>query len=96
VPPKDPTVAVLLALVLGFFGIFGIGHIYVGQLVRGIIFLVTGIALAFLVVVGSFFLVCGLPFLIIGFVVWIFQAIDAHRLANEYNDVLRRTGRPPW
>jgi len=93
---KDPTIAALLALIVGFFGLFGIGHIYVGRIMKGIMFLVIGFVLIALVFVGTLFIFCGIPFLLIGFVVWILQTLDAHKLAIQYNEVLQRTGRPPW
>lgn len=93
---KDPTIAILLALIAGFFGLFGIGHIYVGQTMKGIMLLVVGIVLAVLVFVGTIYIFCGIPFLIIGFVLWIYQALDAHKLAIQYNETLQQTGGPPW
>jgi hypothetical protein len=53
-PPAKPTlpleqkntgVAAVLASVFGFFGLMGIGHIYVGRIGRGIILLIAGIIL---------------------------------------------------
>lgn len=93
---KDTTITVLLALLPGLIGLFGIGHIYVGQTQKGLIWLVIGIVLAVLAFIGSFFFICGIPFLIIGFVLWIYQTLEADKLARQYNDVLQRTGQPPW
>ncbi len=93
---KDPTIATLLALIVGFFGLFGIGHIYIGRTSRGVMFLVIGIVLLALVFVGSLFIFCGVPFLVIGFFVWIYQALDADKLARQYNEILQTTGSPPW
>lgn len=108
-PPKSPGVAALLALLLGFFGLFGIGHIYVGKIVKGIVLLVIGIVAMPLFVLSSFF---GFSFLgdsgirawiilaiiagIAWLVIWIWQTFDAYRLANEYNAHVQRTGLPPW
>jgi len=93
---KDTTITVLLALLPGLIGLFGIGHIYVGQTQKGLIWLVIGIVLAVLAFIGSFFFICGIPFLIIGFVLWIYQTLEADKLARQYNEVLQRTGQPPW
>ncbi len=54
-PQKDSAVAAILALLLGFFGILGIGHIYVGKLAKGIILLVVGLLFGPLVFIFVFF-----------------------------------------
>ncbi len=63
-PHKDPGIAALLALLLGFFGILGIGHIYASKLAKGLILLVVGLLyapLAFIFILFSF-----VPFVIAG------------------------------
>ncbi len=42
---KDLGVTAILALIPGFFGIMGIGHLYVGKVARGIITLIVGLVL---------------------------------------------------
>jgi TM2 domain-containing membrane protein YozV len=61
-----------LAAVLAFF-IPGLGHIYCGQIGKGVIFLLSFI-------LGSFLLV--LP----GVIVWIYSMVSAYNLAQEIND----------
>lgn len=56
---KNPGLAAVLAIVLGIFGIWGIGHIYVGKLTRGIVLLVVGILV---VVIGFFGIFVGFAF----------------------------------
>jgi TM2 domain-containing membrane protein YozV len=104
-PAKDPGIAAILALLAGFIGLMGMGHIYVGKITRGLIILVAGLALWALVIASSFaaiitlggaFWLLILVFIIaaLGLLVW--QAYDAYNLAKQYNTVLRQTGRPPW
>lgn len=49
---KNSGLAAVLALVLGFFGIWGVGHIYVGKIGKGIALLILGIILQW--VIGFF------------------------------------------
>ena len=102
---KSPGVAVILALVLGLFGLMGIGHIYVGRIGRGLIILLAGFALNALGILGFIFglflipsglFLFGLLALVASFVLLIWQTYDAYMLANEYNARYQQTGRPPW
>jgi len=86
---KNPGVAAVLALVLGFFCLWGIGHLYVGKINKGILLLFLGIVMIFLSILFLF------PFFI-GLIVWIWQTYDAHRLAKEFNRAVETTGRAPW
>lgn len=38
-PQRDPTIAVLLEVIPGFFQVFGIGHIYAGRVGLGLLFM---------------------------------------------------------
>ncbi|MEM4290409.1 MAG: TM2 domain-containing protein [Nitrososphaerota archaeon] len=69
---KSPGIAAVLA-----FFVPGLGHIYCGQIGKGIIFLL----LAIVSVVLIFFII-GIPMYII---VWIINIIDAHRTAIRIN-----------
>ena len=40
---KNSGFAAVLALLLGFFGLWGVGHIYVGKLTKGIVLLALGV-----------------------------------------------------
>ena len=109
-PQKSPGIALILGLLLGWFGLWGIGQIYVGKIGRGIVLLIIGLilmpALIFLTIVGSFLtfdadvITAGLILipilLVIAFILFIWQAIDAYMLANRYNQAVQRTGMPPW
>lgn len=101
-------IALILALVLGLFGIWGIGHIYLGRIVRGVGFLLLGLlapsiililTLGALVGAGSFpIVVLGLLILllIVLFILFVLHVYDAYALANRYNEILERTGMAPW
>jgi TM2 domain-containing membrane protein YozV len=101
---KSPGIAAVLALVLGAFGLMGVGHIYVGRLARGIVLLIVGIILAVLTF-GSFLLgfatlglgwVGAIIFGVILFILWIWQIFDAYHLAKEFNKVVEEAGKAPW
>jgi len=110
VSEKSPEITLILGLVVGLLGLLGIGQIFVGRIMRGIIFLILGLvlgpALVFFVFLGysfagvfftsGFGMVLGVFIPIIWFILWIYQAYDAYKLAQEYNMNLRRTGTPPW
>ena len=94
----------VLALVLGVFGLMGVGHLYVGKLTRGFIILAVGIILT-VMIWASFFLgfttsglfwIAGMIAGVALIILWVWQTYDAYRLANEYNAVVQRTGRPAW
>ena len=40
-PPKSTGAAVALELILGFFGIFGVGNIYAGRIVTGVVLMIS-------------------------------------------------------
>jgi len=42
---KDPGLTALIAIIAGFFGLWGIGHIYIGKVARGIALLILGIVI---------------------------------------------------
>jgi TM2 domain-containing membrane protein YozV len=102
VPQKSPGVAVIIALIAGFFGLWGVGHMYAGKVGEGIVLLVAGIVIAALfwvsliltvIVIGIFGLVV---FGIMLFGGWLWQTYDAFQTAKEYNELALRNGRAPW
>jgi hypothetical protein len=40
---KNSGLAALLALILGFFGLWGVGHIYVGKITKGLVLITLGV-----------------------------------------------------
>jgi TM2 domain-containing membrane protein YozV len=77
---KDPMIALLLALIPGLFGIWGIGHFYVEEFGKGILLLFLGLILAFIMILN---IICGLIILIIGFFIWLWQGYDAYSIAKD-------------
>ena len=43
-PRKDPDIAAMLASLCGLIGIWGVGHIYVGKVITGLLLMITGAA----------------------------------------------------
>ena len=99
----------MLALLPGFIGLFGIGHIYVGKIVKGIILLLVGLIVVPFITLGVAFGLFafgsgavggGIALIvvlgIVWIVIWIWQTFDAYKLANDYNAHVQRTGLPPW
>ena len=90
-PPewKSMGVTMVLTIVLGIIGLGGIGHLYLGKIIKGIVLIVVGIILTifgWLTIVG----------LIILFIFALYVVYDAYRLCKRYNNDLEQTGRPPW
>lgn len=96
---KDETVTLVLSIVLGLFGLSGIGHMYVGKIGKGVGILIGSILLW---IIGAaltttlILAIIGIPLMITAFVLFIWQIIDARKLCRQYNDHLKRTGTPPW
>jgi hypothetical protein len=99
---KNSGTATIIALIAGFFGFNGIGHIYIGKTSFGIGLMIIGWILAFLTAIGVFgsmnsswfawFLVAGIGYL----VYWIWQAYDANEQAKYYNVYVKKNGKEPW
>jgi len=98
---KSTGIATLLALLWS-----GLGHLYVGRVGRGIGLMFAHLGLiiggVFFVLVGGLFgglggaVGGGILVIVLLFAVWVWNIYDAHRLANDYNDSLRSSGRRPW
>ncbi|MBI2919284.1 MAG: zinc-ribbon domain-containing protein [Chloroflexi bacterium] len=104
--PKSMALVVVLAIIPAFFGVYGIGHFYVGRVGRGFVILLGDWAIA---VVGVALIVMGfLPdfptsLIVLAFVFFagtlalgIWQVFDAIRLTREWNGRVAQTGRRPW
>ena len=91
-PPewKSMGVTIVLTVVLGIFGLGGIGHIYLGKIIKGIVILIVGIIIAVIAVVtGGIGLIILIPYAI-----WV--VYDSWKLCKYYNNYLEETGRAPW
>ena len=102
VPQKSEGVAVVLALILGIFGLWGVGHMYAGKVGKGIVLLIVGLIFG-----GLFWVSILLTIILIGFVGivlfglimlagWLWQTYDAYETAKTYNNLARQSGRAPW
>jgi len=87
---KSEGTTLILTIVLGIFGFGGIGHIYLGNITRGIVILVVGIIL---LLVAVFSMGIGL-IILIPFAIWV--VFDARSKCKFYNDYLEQNQRPPW
>jgi len=99
---KKPWIAAGLGLVLGVFGLWGIGHMYAGRFARGV-----GLFFVGLVIGGLFWLSVVLTVIFIGYVGmvlfglffiggWLWQAFDAYNVAQEYNELHVPPPRTSW
>jgi len=78
-----------LAAVLAFL-LPGLGHIYLGLITKGILYII----LTCVLWVGGV-LTFGIGF-IVYIIFWIWQIYDAYKLGNQYNSAVQQTGRAPW
>ena len=76
-----------ITLILSIF-LPGTGHIYIGQLVKGIGLLVVGFVLFAFVFVEPLILIAAIPFTI-----WV--CYDAYKLSKAYNNHIQQFGRAP-
>ena len=70
-PRKDKSIALILEIVPGLFGLFGIGWLYIGQVMPGLILLIGGIvwiliAIGVGVLTGFMACFCTVPLTLIG------------------------------
>lgn len=91
-PPqwKSEGTTLILTIILGIFGLGGIGHIYLGNITRGIVILIVGIIL---LLASAVTFGIGL-IILIPFAIWV--VFDSRKQCKYYNDHLEQTGRPPW
>ena len=84
---KDPRKAMLLAAVPGLFGIAGLGHIYAGRRMRGMLLMAVYLASVLYMVVSfvSFGNQSGFFGIVVVIVIWAAQVKGAHDSAVLYN-----------
>ena len=87
---KSEGTTLILTIILGIFGFGGIGHIYLGNITRGIVILIVGIIL---LIASALTLGIGL-IVLIPFAIWV--VFDARKQCRYYNDHLEQTGKTPW
>ena len=87
---KNEGTGLILSIVLGIFGLCGIGQIYAGRVGRGI-----GIMIGVWILIAIGIATMGIG-LIAVLAVFIWQIFDTKKLCKEYNDFLASNGSPPW
>ena len=87
---KSEGTTLILTIILGIFGLGGIGHIYLGNITKGIVILIVGIIL---LVVSIFTFGIGL-IILIPFAIWV--VFDSRSQCRYYNDYLEKNGKSPW
>ena len=84
---KNPGIAALLSIIPG------LGQIYAGRIVRGLLFLFFGIPVAAILAALFWWTIVAL---FLPLIFWIWNIFDAYSLCMQYNRILAQTGRPPW
>lgn len=92
---KSEGVTLVLSIVLGLIGLQGTGHIYVGQVGKGIAILIISLIL-FGVGIATVYFGVGVVLLIIYFIIFIWQILDSRSRCMEFNDYLEKHGKRPW
>ena len=87
---KNEGTGLILSIVLGIFGLCGIGQIYAGRVGRGI-----GIMIGVWILVAIGIATMGIG-LIAVLAVFIWQIFDTKTLCKKYNNFLATNGSPPW
>lgn len=99
VKPKDRGTTLLLAIVLGLIGFYGMGQVYVGRVGRGITFLLADWLISILAIICIIILILwpvGAFLLLLSAGLFFWQIFDANGLVTHYNKVLEETGKAPW
>jgi len=92
---KSESTTLLLAILLGLFGLSGIGHLYVGVMLKGVVILIAGFMLGVVGVLMFNVAVLGLVCFIAYIPLYIWQIIDARKLCRYYNDYYEEYGEEP-
>ena len=102
VPPqgflyKSPGTTNLLSILCSLLlATNGVGHLYLGQIGKGIGLMIGGWALIAGVFLGMILVfpavICGIGALIL----WIWSMIDANKQVKIYNEFVAQNGRAPW
>lgn len=81
---KSLSTALLLAILPGLIGIWGIGHFYLGRATRGIVILLAGLFIGVIAVFVSFITFgIGLPIGTLVLAGWALESWDAYRIAKQ-------------
>ena len=91
---KSESTTLLLAILPGLICIFGVGHLYLGVIGRGVGILIAGFVL---LIVGALTIAfgIGIVILILAIPLFIWQIIDSRKLCRQYNDYYEEYGKEP-
>ena len=93
---KSTGTTLVLSLVLGLFGLLGLGHMYIGKESKGWHLLVIGLVL---IVVGIFLWSMGgigIILIIVYYALWVYQFSNSWNLCKQNNEYIKTTGRSLW
>jgi len=84
---KNPRKAMLLAGIPGLFGIAGLGHIYAGSVMRGVLLMFIYLISVLNTLVGFIFVnpQAGAFGIVVTLIIWVAQIKGAYDLTSEYN-----------
>ena len=92
---KNEGNATVLAVILGVFGILGIGHMYIGKIGKGVGYLVLGFILL-IVGIATLFIFVGIIFLLGYFIVFIIHIIGLRNDCKDFNEYFLHTKKQLW
>lgn len=84
----EPLKSAGIGIILSFLFV-GLGHLYAGQISKGIILFVVSVVLMTLSILFIF------PLFAV-FILWIWAMYDVNNTIKQYNQHIRNTGNPPW
>ena len=87
---KEESTTLILSIALGFIGLPGIGHMYVGKVGKGV-----GILIGSWILIAIGIATMGIG-LIVYLILFIWQIFNSRNLCRQYNQYLSQNGRPPW
>ena len=91
---KSESTTLLLAILPGLICIFGVGHLYLGMIGRGVVILIAGFVLLIVGIATAAFGI-GIVILILAIPLFIWQIIDSRKLCRQYNDYYEEYGKEP-
>jgi predicted amidophosphoribosyltransferase len=94
--PKNSGTTTIIALIAGFFGFSGVGHMYIGKTKFGIGIMLLGWLIGLIWIglstINPILAIVG----IVSIIFWIWQAYDANKKAKYYNEYIKSNGKAPW
>lgn len=95
---KNSGVALVFAVILGLFGLMGIGHIYIGKVGKGIAYLISGLIIlpVGFGLMAFFSTMTFVIAIIIYLIVFIHQILSVRDYCNQFNEYFIRTKRQLW